>query len=546
MTQLLDLTMGGLLDQVTAKHRGKEALVDLPSNTRLTYGQFLDQVNSLAKGLLHLGLQPGDHLALWAPNRPEWLICMFAAAKAGVVLTNLDTGLAKDQVQYLLADSNAKALILAPGIQGREYLEAMEEICPEAAQAHEGGLECEALPDLAHVILMDAQARAGMQSLAEVSRAGGSVPDQELDQRQKHLSSHDVSSLIYTSGTTGAPKGVMVTHHGLINVSLASARNQGLGEEDRLCLSVPLSHMFGCICVALTGISQGAALVFPGPMPEPGTVLQAVEQERCSAVYGTPTSFLNMMDHPTYKDRDISSLRTGIMGGAVCPLELMKRVVEEMGVRRILCGYGQTEASSWVTQTSPQDPLELRVSTAGRALPGVELKVISPASGAEVPPGEVGEVCARGFVMKGYYHLPAATAGAVDGGGWLHTGDLATLDEKGYLRISGRVKEAITKGNDMIFPSDVEEVLFTHPRVLNAQVFAVPDPELGEEVAVWIKVVNGEELSPKEIVEFCNRNLPAALVPRYIKFVQEFPMTPLGKIQKVKMTELYAAELDLS
>jgi fatty-acyl-CoA synthase len=303
--------------------------------------------------------------------------------------------------------------------------------------------------------------------------------------------------------------------------------------------------MFGCVCIALAGISKGATLVIPSETFHPEKILEAIEKERCTAIYGSPSAFIALMEDPCYRRSNLKSLRTGIMGGAQCPLEVMRKVVEEMGAKEIVIGYGQTESSSWITETRPEDSLELRVSTVGRSLPNVEVKIVDPKTGEEVPPGVTGELCARGLNMKGYYKMPAATAKAIDQQGWLHTGDLATMDEKGYVRTAGRLKEVISKGGETIFPTEIEEVLFTHPKILNVQVFGVPDRHLGEEVATWIKLEEGAKLSEKDILQYCKEKLPDSQIPRYIKFVKEFPMTPLGKIQKFKMREIAMKEYGL-
>jgi fatty-acyl-CoA synthase len=373
---------------------------------------------------------------------------------------------------------------------------------------------------------------------------GDQIPETRLAEREETCRPEDVVTILYTSGTTGTPKGVMSSHYGIVNTTLASAENQKLTDRDKLCLSVPLSHMFGCLCVALASVIKGAALVIPSSVFDSTAILEAIAKERCTALYGSPSAFIALMEDRVYRTLDLRSLRTGIMGGAQCPMEVMKRVVEEMGLKEIVIGYGQTESSSWITQTHPEDPLDLRVSTVGRPLPAVEVKVIDPVSGDEVPTGAVGEVCARGFNMKGYYKMPAATAKAIDPQGWLHTGDLGSLDGHRYLRTSGRLTEVINKGGEMIYPTEIEEVLFTHPKISNVQVFGVPG-KAGEDVAVWIKLEDGTSATDEEILQYCREKLPGPHLPRYIKFVREFPMTPLGKIQKFKMREMAVKEFEL-
>jgi fatty-acyl-CoA synthase len=545
MGTLLRTTIGDLFDEVASRFPDREALIDLPRGRRYSYRELLTIVNRLARGFLKLGIRKGEHLALWMPNLAESIITELAAAKIGVVLMTLDTNAQPEQLEYLLRQSDSRTLVMSEGTAGAEHVEIIRRLCPEADAAVPGQLECHALPELKRLIVISDRTHPGMLNWKGALEAGGEVPDLLLSERQRSCDPGDVATLLYTSGTTGAPKGVMSTHFGIVNTTLASAENQKLTENDRLCLSVPLSHMFGCICVALAGMIKGAALVIPSETFDPKKVLEAIAAERCTTIYGSPGAFIAMMEEPEYRNFDLRSLRTGIMGGAQCPLEVMKRVAGEMGAREIVIGYGQTEASSWVTMTRPDDPLELRVSTVGRALPDVEVKLIDPLSGREVPVGAVGEICARGFNMKGYYKMPAATANAIDSEGWLHTGDLGTMDADGYLRTTGRMKEVIVRGGESIYPTEIEEILFNHPRISNVQVFGVPGGTSGEEVAAWIKLEEGVLATEEEMRQFCHEKLPASCQPRYIKFVREFPMTLLGKAQKFRMREIAVKEYGL-
>jgi fatty-acyl-CoA synthase len=544
---LVRKTVGDLLDEVALKFPEKEALVDLSRGMKYSYKELLAMVSQTAKGFLKLGLKQGDHLALWSPNRWEWTITQLALAKIGVVLVSIDTNCKVEQLEYFLRQSDSRSLVMAEGIKGSEYIDMIHQLCPEVKEAIPGQLNCRALPKLRNIILISGRTLDGMFHWRETMDMGKDIPDRMLAERQGSCHEEDMVTILYTSGTTGAPKGVMSTHFGIINTTLASAENQRLTEKDRLCLSVPLSHMFGCVCVTLASVIKGGTLVIPAETFDPSKILEAIKKERCTAIYGSPSAFMALMDDPRYRASDVKSLRTGIMGGAQCPMEVMKKVVDEMGVREIVIGYGQTESSSWITMTDPDDRLELRVSTVGRPLPNVEAKIIDTRSGDEVSmdAGAVGEICVRGFNMKGYYKMPAATANAIDSEGWLHTGDLGSMDMNQYVRTAGRLKEIINKGGEVLFPIEIEEVLFRHPKILNVQIFGVPDKELGEEVAAWIRLEEGVTATEEEIRQYCKERLPVSHLPRYIKFVREFPTTPLGKVQKFKMREMAIEEYGL-
>jgi len=539
---LLRVTMGDLLDEVASEFPENELLIDIPKGKRYSYKELLRVVNQLAKGFLKLGLKKGEHVALWAPNRSEWIITEFAIAKIGAVLISVDINYQIQQLEYLLRQSDSRALVMTEGLKRSEFVEMIQQLCPEVNDSISGQLNSSTLPELKNLILISDRTHSGMLNWVEILEMGKHMPDHVLAERQRSCHEDDVVTLLYTSGTTGAPKGVMSTHFGIINTSVASAENQKLTEKDRLCLSVPLSHMFGCVCITLAAVIKGATLVIPSEIFDTRKILEAIEKECCTAIYGSPSAFIALMEDPKYPSFDIQSLRTGIMGGAQCPMEIMKRVVEEMGAREIVIGYGQTEASSWITETRPDDPLGLRVSTVGTPLPNVKVKIVDPKTGEEVPVGTPGELCSKGMNMKGYYKMPAATEKAIDREGWLHTGDLATMDVRGYVRTTGRLKEVITKGEETIYPTEIEEVLFSHPKISNVQVFGVPDKKVGEEIAAWIRLDEGTTVTEEEIIQYCKGKIPDFHLPRYIKFVKEFPMTPLGKIQKFKMREIAIKE----
>jgi fatty-acyl-CoA synthase len=539
------MTVGDLFDAAASRFPDREALVDIPGGRRYSYRELRRIVTRLAGGFLKLGIAKGEHLALWTPNRAEYIITELAAVKIGAVPVSIDTNAQPQQLEYLLRQSDSQTLILAEGLNGTDFIATIRRLCPEIDRSEPGRLECRALPELRRLVAIADRRPPGMFTWNDVLESGSDAPGLRLAERQRSCHKDDIATLLYTSGTTGAPKGVMSTHAGIIATTLASADNQRLTEEDRLCLSVPLAHMFGCICVTLAAVAKGAAIVIPAEGFDPKSALAAIANEKCTAIYGSPGLFIAMLEDPDYKTFDLRSLRTGIMGGAQCPLDVMKRIVEEMGAREIVIGYGQTEASSWITMTRPDDPLELRVSTVGKPLPPVEVKLIDPQSGREVPTGAVGEICARGLNMKGYYKMPAATAGAIDSEGWLHTGDLGSMDANGYLRTAGRIKEVIVSGEETIYPAEIEEILFSHPKISNAQVFGVPGGPSGEEIAAWIKPEEGAVITEEEVLLYCREKLPVSRVPRYIKFVKAFPTTPLGKVQKFRMREIAVKEYGL-
>ena len=545
METLSRMTVGDLFDAVASRFPDREAMVDIPGGRRYSYRELQRTVTRLAGGFLKLGIAKGEHLAIWTPNRSEYIITELAAVKIGAVPVSIDTNAQPQQLEYLLRQSDSRTLILAEGLKGMDTIATIRRLCPEIDRSEPGRLECRALPELRRIVMIADRRPPGMLAWNDILESGSDAPDLLLTERQRSCHTDDIATLLYTSGTTGAPKGVMSTHAGIVATTLASADNQRLTEKDRLCLSVPLAHMFGCVCVTLAAVFKGAAIVIPSEGFDPKSVLAAIARERCTAIYGSPGLFIAMMEDPDYKTFDLRSLRTGIMGGAQCPLDVMKRIVEEMGAREIVIGYGQTEASSWITMTRPDDPLELRVSTVGKPLPPVEVKLIDPQSGREVPTGAVGEICARGLNMKGYYKMPAATAGAIDSEGWLHTGDLGSIDANGYMRTTGRIKEVIVSGEDTIYPAEIEEILFSHPKISNAQVFGVPGGSSGEDIAAWIKPEEGAVITEEEVLLYCREKLPDSRLPRYIKFVKEFPTTPLGKVQKFRMREIAVKEYGL-
>ncbi|WP_124727806.1 AMP-binding protein [Staphylospora marina] len=542
MAQLVNLTVGDLLDRQVNAFGDREAVVYPEYSIRWTYREFRDVCNRVAKGLMKLGLDKGHHVSVWATNLPEWLITQFATGKMGAVMITVNTNYRVRELEYLLRQSDTETLILQEEVRGAGYVDMLMEICPELADCEPGQLRSERLPRLRNVILIGKNRRPGMFLWEDILAMGDEVSDEALKQRQESLSADDVINMQYTSGTTGFPKGVMLTHNNIVNNARNIAECMKLTEQDRMCIPVPFFHCFGCVLGILACVSVGATMV-PLTMFDAGRVLKAVEEEKCTALHGVPTMFIAELNHPDYGKRDLSSLRTGIMAGSNCPIELMKRVTGEMGIRELTIAYGQTESSPVITQTRTDDPLELRVSTVGKPLPHVEVKIVDPATGRELPPGEQGELLTRGYhVMKGYYNMPEATREAIDEDGWLHTGDLAVMEPNGYFRITGRLKDMIIRGGENIYPREIEEFLYTHPDILDVQVVGVPDAKYGEIPVAFVRKKEGSSLTGEEVRDFCRNNIARFKIPEKVLFVDSYPMTASGKIQKYKLREQYVRE----
>ncbi|TQK63592.1 fatty-acyl-CoA synthase [Brevibacillus sp. AG162] len=530
-------TIGNMLDDTASKYQEKEALVYHERGLRYTFGEFQEICNQAARGFMSLGIQKGENIAIWATNVPEWVISQFATAKMGGVLVTVNTSYRVHELEYLLRQSESTTLLLMDSYRDANYLAMIQEICPELLTCEPGGLQSERLPHLKNVIYLGNERQPGMFLWSDLLERAALVTEEERIARQATLSPDDVINMQYTSGTTGFPKGVMLSHVNIVNNAIKVAECQRLGLEDKVCIPVPFFHCFGCVMGTLACVATGATMV-PVIAFDPGVVLAVVEAERCTALYGVPTMFIAELNHPTFAERDLSSLRTGIMAGSLCPIEVMKKVVDQMGIRDITIAYGQTEASPVITQTVPEDSLERKVSTVGRLHAEVEAKIIDPATGDILPPGVQGELCTRGYlVMKGYYNMPEETVKAIDHEGWLHTGDLATVDEEGYYRITGRLKDMIIRGGENIYPREVEEFLYTHPKVLDVQIVGVPDAKYGEQVLACIRVKPHETLSEEEVRNYCEGKIAHYKIPRYIQFVDEYPMTASGKIQKFKLRE---------
>ncbi|MBH0329174.1 AMP-binding protein [Brevibacillus brevis] len=530
-------TIGNMLDDTASKYQKKEALVYHERGLRYTFGEFQAICNQAARGFMSLGIQKGENIAIWATNVPEWVISQFATAKMGGVLVTVNTSYRVHELEYLLRQSESTTLLLMDSYRDANYLAMIQEICPELQTCEPGALQSKRLPHLKNVIYLGDEQQPGMFLWSDLLERAAWVTEEERNARQATLSPDDVINMQYTSGTTGFPKGVMLSHVNIVNNAIKVAECQRLGLADKVCIPVPFFHCFGCVMGTLACVATGATMV-PVIAFDPGVVLAVVEAERCTALYGVPTMFISELNHPTFAERDLSSLRTGIMAGSLCPIEVMKKVVDQMGIRDITIAYGQTEASPVITQTVPEDSLERKVSTVGRLHAEVEAKIIDPATGDILPPGVQGELCTRGYlVMKGYYNMPEETVKAIDHEGWLHTGDLATVDEEGYYRITGRLKDMIIRGGENIYPREVEEFLYTHPKVLDVQIVGVPDVKFGEQVLACIRVKPHETLSEDEVRDYCEGKIAHYKIPRYIQFVDEYPMTASGKIQKFKLRE---------
>jgi fatty-acyl-CoA synthase len=527
-------TVGAWLNRVAREHPDHEALVHHQRGVRYTYQTLMEQAGKLARGLMALGLQKGDPVALWGPNCPEWVLAQVALARTGAVLTALDPGYGLEELRYALSQSGAKAVLTHEGPNG-SYLEMLHSLAPEFWETDP---RREKAPPSLRSIITFSKTGTPLPGLRELSSWGDRVSRPQLRGREDSLVPEDPLMLLFTSGTTGKPKGVVLDHLGILNKSLASTERMKITSTDRLCLFFPLFHMFGNTCICLSGLIRGAALVIPADQFSPPEVITALEKERCTAIYGSPSMFVALLEDPRFKAFHPSALRTGIVGGAPCPLALMERIVEKMGVRELALAYGITEASSWVTMTLPGDSLERRVATIGQALPHCEVKVLDPQTGEDQPDGLPGELCTRGLLMKGYFENPEATCRVIDREGWYHTGDLGVRDGEGYFRITGRLKEVILKGGKELLPTEIEDGIYKLTGVALVQAFGVPDPDHGELVVVWIKPREGAALTEESIAAHCREQLPDEHRPDYIRLVEDFPMTRSGKMQKFKMREL--------
>jgi fatty-acyl-CoA synthase len=543
---LIGDTIGVHFDKAAERWSERDALIARHQNIRWSYGELKCRVDAFAAGLLALGLSPGDRVGIWSPNNAEWAITQFATAKAGLILVNINPAYRLTELDYALNKVGCKALVTADSFKTSDYVGMLRELAPEIDRSTPGKLQAKRLPTLATLIRIGGGETRGFLRFDDVLGMGGDRHRATLAELAAKLQFDDPINIQFTSGTTGAPKGATLTHHNILNNGHFIGAALRLTDGDRVCIPVPLYHCFGMVLGNLACVTHGAAMVYPSEGFDPLATLEAVEAERCTALYGVPTMFIAELGHPEFKRFDLGSLRTGIMAGSPCPIEIMKRCVSEMNMREVTIAYGMTETSPVSTQTSCDDPLERRVGTVGRVHPHVEIKIID-AEGRIVPPGTSGEFCTRGYsVMRGYWGDEERTAEAINRAGWMHTGDLATIDEDGYCNIVGRIKDMVIRGGENVYPREVEEFLFGHPKIEAVQVVGVPDLKYGEELCAWVKLKPGVAASAEDIQGFCKTQIAHYKIPRYIKFVDAFPMTVTGKVQKFIMREETIKELGLS
>jgi fatty-acyl-CoA synthase len=524
---LLEDTIGANLARTVAAHGDREALVARHQGIRWTYREFAERVQQLARGLLALGLEQGDRVGLWSPNYAEWTLLQYATADIGVVLVNINPAYRTHELAYALNQSGCRMLFAAPSFKSSDYVEMVEHVQPE-------------VPALERAVFF------WEDDWDELVAGEGGVTDEQLEERRSGLAPDDPINIQYTSGTTGFPKGATLTHRNILNNGFFVTSLQGFQPGDRLCIPVPFYHCFGMVMGNLGCTTQGATMVIPADSFEPTHVLETIEAERCTALYGVPTMFIAELSHPEFDRFDLSSLRTGVMAGSPCPVEVMKACVDRMHMEDVTICYGMTETSPVSTQTLPDDSLHHRTATVGRAHPHVQIRIADASSGATLPRGETGEFCTRGYsVMQGYWNDPERTAEAIDGDGWMHTGDLAVMAEDGYVNIVGRIKDMVIRGGENVYPREIEEFLYTHPDIADVQVIGVPDERFGEELMAWVKLRAGATIDAEGLRQFCQGRIAHFKIPRYVKVVDEFPMTVTGKVQKFKMREQAVEELDL-
>ena len=541
---LLGETVGVHFDRTVARWGDRAGLIVRQQGIDWTWRELAERVDAFAAGLLALGLRPGDRLGIWSPNNAEWVLTQFAAAKAGLILVNINPAYRLTELDYALNKVGCRALVTATAFKTSDYASMLTQLAPELAHAEPGRLRAARLPALELVIQIGGRSIPGALAFEDVAARGGPAERARLAELAGTLQFDDPVNIQFTSGTTGAPKGATLTHHNILNNGYFVGEAMRLTEQDRLCIPVPLYHCFGMVMGVLGCLTHGTAMVFPGEGFDPLATLETVAEERCTALYGVPTMFIAQLDHPEFHRFDLSRLRTGIMAGAPCPIEVMRRCIDTMHLSEITIAYGMTETSPVSFQTTPDDPIERRVSTVGRVQPHLEVKIVD-AEGRVVPPGTPGELCTRGYsVMLGYWNDEERTRQTIDRTGWMHTGDLATIDAEGYCAIVGRIKDMVIRGGENVYPREVEEFLYRHPKISDVQVFGVRDARYGEELCAWVKLREGESMTEEEVREFCRGQIAHYKVPRFVRFVDEFPMTVTGKMQKYMMRARMEQELE--
>ena len=543
---LIGMTIGDMVDATVAKYPDTEAVVSVEQEIRWTYAEFNARVEVLGRSLMAIGVKKGDRVAIWAMNYAEWILVQFATAKIGAIMVNINPAYRTFELDYALKQAEVHTLILQGRFKSSDYVGMFYATCPEAIENRPGKISSEKYPFLRNVVFMGDIPYNGMFTWDEILEKGKNISPDELEERAESLSFDDPINIQYTSGTTGYPKGVVLTHHNVLNNGFSIGEGMAFTNNDRLCIPVPFYHCFGMVLSNLACITHGATMVLPSATFDAEAVLQTVQEEKCTALHGVPTMFIAELKHPNFTKYKYDTLRTGIMAGSPCPTEYMRAISQKMNMTDVVIVYGQTETSPGVTMTTTHDPIERRVSTVGKAFPHVEIKIVDPQTQRIVPRGMPGEICARGYVvMKCYYNNPSGTRSTIDADGWNHTGDLGTMDEEGYVRIVGRIKEMVIRGGENIYPREIEEFFHTHPKIEDVYIIGVPDEKYGEELMAWIKLHDHVEMTEDEVRAYCDGRIARYKTPRYVKFVSEFPATVTGKIRKGEMREISIKELGL-
>ena len=536
--QLIEKTLGELLEKWAHETPDNEFIIYPDRNLRFTYAQFNDRVDKLAKGLISIGVRPGDKVGVWATNVPDWSTFMYATAKIGAIMVTVNTSYKLSELEYIIKNADLHTLCIIDGYRDSDYVNMVFDLVPELKTCVRGELVSSRFSELKNVVFMGPQKHKGMYNIHELILLGSYLPDHELNKLKEKITCHDVVNMQYTSGTTGFPKGVMLSHHNIVNCGQSTGECMNFTQEEKVLVCVPMFHCFGCVLAMCAVITHGSTLVFVEEF-DPLMVLASVQKERCTALYGVPTMFIAELNHPMFSMFDLSSLRTGIMAGSLCPIETMNQVMNKMNCRDLIIVYGLTESSPGMTATRTTDSPEVRATTVGTNFPGVEVKIVDPESGAECPDGVQGEICCRGYnVMKGYYKNPEATAQAIDKDGWLHSGDLAIRTSEGFYRITGRIKDMIIRGGENIYPREIENFLYQLPQIEMVEVAGIADKQYGEIVGAFIKLKSGQSLTQEEVQEYCRGKISRMKIPKHVIFVEDFPKTASGKIQKYKLRQM--------